>query len=298
MNTIINDNSSLIQSIESQLSTKLLKISNSCISTNIQNAENTINSSYQYLSIIYEYLEKIKEQLDGFSKGSVDYLILISLIDVIGVYVKEIDYTVSQSIYDKKYLIVPSTYSEKTIKFPFGISYNFTDNPIGLPISSAKNKPYFVYDCPIIDSSTLKLDFFFNPLQIQKVICSVTNTQIPPINKLVNINGSIGLFVKSNSEDEWEFDIFYNYVNLINDSSIIDFDTNILYGTILSINCNSLITPLSDYPNLITIIHYLQNITDTALKTVWNYIDVMNIYLYICNINTKLNDTHQYIINY
>lgn len=296
MNIITNNNSSLIQSVESQFSTKLLKMSNSCIDINIQNAENTINSCYHYLSIIYEYLEKIKEQLDGLSKGTVDYLILSSLIDVICVYVKEIDYTVSQSIYDKKYLIIPSTYSEKTIKFPFGFSYNFTDTPIGLPISSAKNQPYFIYDCPIIDSSTLKLDFFFTPLEIKKVICTVTNTQIPTTNTLLNINGSIGLFIKSHSESEWEFDIFYNYDKLINNSNIIDFNTNSNYGTLLSINCSEPIIKLSDYPNLIIIIHYLQNITDTALKTVWNYIDVMNIYLYICTINSKLNNTHKYLL--
>lgn len=296
MNIIINDNSSLIQSIESQFSTKLLKISNSCIKINIQNAENTINSSYHYLSIIYEYLEKIKEQLDGLSKGTIDYLILSSLIDVIGVYVKEIDYTVSQSIYDKKYLIIPSTYLEKTIKFPFGFSYNFTDSPVGLPISSAKNKPYFIYDCPIIDSSILKLDLFFKPLEIKKVICTVTNTQLPNINTLVNINGSIGLFINSHSDTEWEFDIFYNYDNLIDNTNIINFNTNSIYGTLLSINCSEPIIKLSDYPNLIIIIHYLQNITDTALKTVWNYIDIMNIYLYICTINSKLNNTQQYLL--
>lgn len=281
----------LIINKEDLYSNKLRKISYDCIHNNIINAENTINKSYEYLSIIYDYIKQIKEDLDSLDKSNILYSQLVSLLKIMTVYVTEIDYTIEQSIYDNKHVIVEPDNINKEISFAFAFPYNYEiPYPIGVPIASAVNNYLFTYKCPIISSELLLLDILTKELIIKKYILTVTSTQIPEKGDIVKMNTVIGIFIE-NTDDEWTIDIFFNSDLLETEVNIVNIDNSITYGSLTTITSNTEITNYNTYDHVSSIICYLQYITDLANKYVWDYIDNVSYYLMICETNEKLLET-------
>ena len=238
-------------------STKLRRINYDCIYKNIINAQNTINKSYEYLTIIYNYINKIKEDLDSLDKSNILYSQLISLFKIMTIYVNEIDYTIEQSIYDNKHLIVEPSNVNKEINFAFAFPYNYEMHyPLGLPISSAVNKYLFTYKCPIINSELLLLDILTKELIIKKYIITVTSTQIPKKGDIVKINTVIGIFIE-NTNNEWIIDIFYNSDLLETGIDIVNIDNSTIYGSLDNIISNTEITNYNTYNHISSIICYL-----------------------------------------
>lgn len=270
---------------------KLRKISYECINNNIINAKNTINKSYDYLTIIYNYTKKIKEDLDSLDKSNILYSQLISLFKIMTIYVNEIDYTIEQSIYDNKHVIVEPNNITKEINFAFAFPYNYEMHyPIGLPISSVENNYLFTYKCPIINSEILLLDILTKELIIKKYIINVNSTQIPEKGNIVKINKVIGIFIE-NTNNEWIIDIFYNSDLLETGNDIVNINNSTIYGSLDSIISNTEITNYNTYDYVSSIICYLQYISDLSNKYVWDYIDNVSYYLMICEINQKLLET-------
>tara|TARA_Y100001954_G_C15818321_1_gene608647 strand:- start:3700 stop:4587 length:888 start_codon:yes stop_codon:yes gene_type:complete len=286
MNYKIPCNYSLINDPKNYYSNKLLKMNVKCISHSLTDAENTINNSYKYLTIIHEYLQKIKEEIDGLFRSDIPFCKFIAIMKILKVYVKEVDYTISQSVYNDKFLIVSPSDENKELHFTFALPYNYKNKyPIGLPISSAINNFLFTYSCPVIDSIVLGLDFVLTDFLVKKYIIEVNSELTPNKNTIIRIGNSSGIFINKEN-NTWEVDIFYNYDSVIVDETITDLKNIVNYGTIQSITNVTNIE--GEYHNLEEITSYLQYITDIAVKYVWDHIDKISYYLYICEINNKL----------
>lgn len=281
----------LIINKEDLYSNKLRKLNYDCVYNNIINAENTINKSYEYLTIIYNYLKQIKEDLDSLDKSNILYSQLVSLLKIMTVYVSEIDYTIEQSIYDNKHVIVGPSNVNKEINFAFSFPYNYeTPYPIGVPIASVVNNYLFTYKCPILNSELLLLDILTKELIIKKYIITVTSTQNPTKGDIIKMNTVIGIFIE-NTDNEWTVDIFFNFNLLETGVNIVNLDNSIIYGTLTNVISNTEITNYNIYGYVNSIICYLQYITDLANKYVWDHIDNISYYLIICETNQKLLET-------
>jgi hypothetical protein len=286
-------------------SNKLLKMSSNCISFNINNAKNTINCSYNYLTIVYHYLQKIKEDLDSLNNSDILHFKLLGILKIMSIYVNEIDYVIKQAIYDDKQLIVSPDSDKKQITFAFAFPYNYTANyPIGIPISSAANNFIFTYKCPIINSDILKLDIVTNPLIIFNVKLEINFIKNLEKKTLIKIGNTIGIYIDT-INNESIINIFYNNneleelqnldnINDVDDGKkivITNLDGDDMFGTIISINSIDEIENYREYKHISTICCYLQYVTDNAIKYVWDYIDKISYYLFVCEINTKLLST-------
>lgn len=292
MNCINPRGISFINNSKNYYSNKLIKMNTKCISHNICNAENTINNAYKYLTIIYEYLQQIKEELDGLFKSDVPYCKLQSVLKIMEIYVKEIDYIISEAIYDNKNLIVSPDDTDKEIKFLFAFPYNYKHHyPIGVPMTSAVNNYIFTYICPIINSIVLGLDVVLYEFLIKKNIITVNSTIVPEKGTLVRSGSGVGVFIE-NTENVWTIDVFYNYDLFVADEEITNIDKDITYASITTIEDVTNIMDYKNYTYLNVIVCYLQYITDTAVKSVWDDIDKISYYLFICEINSKLLRTY------
>lgn len=286
---------SFINNPKNNYSNKLIKMSTKCISHNICNAENTINNSYKYLTIVHEYLQKIKEELDGLFKSNIPYSKLQSVLKIMNVYVKEIDYTISEAIYDDKNLIVSPNDEIKEIQFLFALPYNYEQHyPIGVPLASSANNYIFKYTCPIIDSVVLGLDIVLSDILIKRKIIKIDSNTVPDKGTLLKCENGIGFLVDSDKEEDvdidnlWTIDVFYNHDSFTSNNEISNIDKTITYGNINSIeNCED-IEDLENYQYISNIVCYLQYITDIAVNNVWNDIDKISNYLFLCEINSKL----------
>ena len=291
MNCCPSNNISFINDPAKYYSNKLIKMNTKCVSYNLTDAENTINNAYKYLSLIHEYLQQIKEELDSLFKSDIPYCKFLSILKIINIYVKEIDYTISQAVYNDKYLIISPTDEQTEIKFSFSTPYNFKINyPIGVPIGSAKNDYIFSYKCPVITSEVLELDIVLSDLIIKKYTIDVSLINIPEKNTLVRIGRGVGIFIEQNEQNQniWTIDVFYNHDSIIENENITDLKKETTHGIITTINNNEDILDYDTYPNLSEIVCYLQFITDTGLDKVWNDIDKISYYLFVCDINNKL----------
>jgi len=275
---------------------KLKKTSIKCFSKNLHNAENAINYSHRFMSMIYAYLEKMKEELDSLDYLDIQYIKLLSIFNVNKIYTNEIDYIVTNAIYDDKNLILKSTNTEHPtqLEFALALPYNYENNyPIGLPISSAKNDYNFNYICPVLDCKILNLDIYLNPIIIKEIYLTVTNETIPEKLSLINCENGYGLFIKKENNN-WIIHSYYNHSDFELNKEIKSLDEEISYGTINAITCTTDVADVSTYDKFSYYVTFLQYSIDKSLNTTFNEIDKISEYLHLCEINYKLLKTFKF----
>ena len=283
-------------SMKNSYANKLKKTSIKCLSRNLHNAENAINYSHRFMSMIYEYLEKMKEELDSIAHLDIQYIKLLSIFNVNKIYTNEIDYIVTNSIYDNKNLIIKSVNNEFATKLEFALAlpYNFENNyPIGLPISSAKNEYNFKYICPILDCKILHLDIYLNPINIKEIQLTVSSEIVPEKLSLIKCQDGYGLFIK-NENDKWIIHSYYNHSDFELTKKIKSLDDEVTYGTIYTIEPSTNIANVSTYNKFSYFVTFLQYSIDKSLNITFNEIDKISEYLHLCEVNYKLLKTFKF----
>lgn len=275
---------------------KLKKISIKCFSKNLHNAENAINYSHRYMSMVYEYLQKIKEELDSIDHDDINYFKVLSLFNVNKIYTNEIDYIITNAIYDDKNLIIKSKDNEypEILEFTLALPYNFQNNyPIGIPISTVPNNYNFKYICPILDNNNLFLDIYLNSIDIKIYELNVNFTIVPDNLTIIKCNNAYGLFIKKKGDNLCIIHSYYNHSDFNNSNNIINIDNTVIYGNITNVCNESQVTNLEKYDKFSYFITFLQYSIDNSLNITFNEIDKISEYLYLCEINYNLLKTYK-----
>ena len=302
MNKILKENISLLTPISNYSSYQHANLILHSFKISIEHMKNVIKYSYDNSSIIYEYLQKIKEIMDEFSESDIDIVHFYNNLGLSSLNIKEIDCVINQATYNNYNVIVTKDMEQKTIPFTISISNNTYFNIYNSYVFSLpNNKKDIIFNCPILDTFTLDIHYLkeINKMKHYQIQCKIKDRTISP-KTIIKISDnditnefSYGIITKIIYDED---DIYNIYITVFNDFHLINknskiYDTN---NELLLEVINEPIIYINNYVSEITeeIVKFIQNSIDLALVQVENELKLIESYVYIVELYENILKTY------